>query len=828
MCGICTVLTMLALLVLPSFAQLESAGGGQVRVIVGRPNHHGYKVEKKTVWIATLVEASLYFRIDAVDRASVVPMEELRALIPVLSDIDRRVSKGRYAKAGKEVNASHVVYAEYEPTSGDMARLHLEVVPTNSADDVVRADIELDLTDMNAGVTDAAGKVFEALGVLPGEWPDDFMSMGVLGSDARKAKRLGELLVEAVGGSAGEHARIARECENMAVSDPDMLLAYYVGAMSHAASGNSAEACALIRGLADRLGGKYPKLYLQLSRYYRREGRFDQALAAIDKVSGSKSLEVAVLWEKALAFDAGGDLTRAREQFSALESRMPDDPVVQRSLAKISLALGRESDGMSYVAAAAQLTGKSQSELMGEIGTEFVQAGDTARAIGVFSGSVDLAPDNAQAWRLLGDLQAGAHMDSAAAESYLVLFFLDILMNRVYLEKAGSLFVKSNMRDRAKEAYSGYLDQQAGDVDITLLLAKLEKQDGNCSRVNEVLQRLDETDKQNEEVQALLLACEASDEAPVITLNGGSPMVIFVGEGFVDPGVMASDKEDGDLSDRIDISGIVNAEEPGTYTLSYTVADAAGNRAAVTRTVKVRPRPRALVDATAPQIVFAQEVPTLIQVGSKFTEPQISAADDVDGDVSAGIVKSGYVDVMTPGNYTIEYSVTDMAGNRGVKELNVTVEGVAAAPVDLAAKIEPVPAPAPELALEPEPEPVPETVFEPEPEPETVFEPEPDHASGPDLVEPEMKPRFREPRIVSRKRVLAWTTGALTLAAVGGGVVMDRLVKQRLDDYRNAGKDDVNAKHDVLAQTVLVRNISYIVGAVGGVGFTVNIAIPSR
>ena len=75
--------------------------------------------------------------------------------------------------------------------------------------------------------------------------------------------------------------------------------------------------------------------------------------------------------------------------------------------------------------------------------------------------------------------------------------------------------------------------------------------------------------------------------APVLTLNGETSMVLAAGQEYLEPGATAVDDIDGDLTDAIVTSGSVNPAVVGTYTVSYSVADRAGNKASATRTVKV-------------------------------------------------------------------------------------------------------------------------------------------------------------------------------------------------------------------------------------------------
>lgn len=75
---------------------------------------------------------------------------------------------------------------------------------------------------------------------------------------------------------------------------------------------------------------------------------------------------------------------------------------------------------------------------------------------------------------------------------------------------------------------------------------------------------------------------------PVITLKGDAKITITVGSTFTDPGATATDKEDGDLTSKIVVTGQVNTGSAGTYTLKYNVTDSTGMAASeVLRTVVV-------------------------------------------------------------------------------------------------------------------------------------------------------------------------------------------------------------------------------------------------
>ena len=85
-------------------------------------------------------------------------------------------------------------------------------------------------------------------------------------------------------------------------------------------------------------------------------------------------------------------------------------------------------------------------------------------------------------------------------------------------------------------------------------------------------------------------SCDKTDlNAPVITLKGDAVVTLDLGATWVDPGCTATDVEDGAITTGFTVTGTVNTAQCNTYTITYTVADKAGNVSnEVTRTVKVK------------------------------------------------------------------------------------------------------------------------------------------------------------------------------------------------------------------------------------------------
>ena len=95
------------------------------------------------------------------------------------------------------------------------------------------------------------------------------------------------------------------------------------------------------------------------------------------------------------------------------------------------------------------------------------------------------------------------------------------------------------------------------------------------------------TDKANNLFKTEVKIVKDDFEAPVITLKGNSTMYLNIGAKYSEPGYSATDNCDDDISDKVVVNGEVGTSA-GTYTLTYSVTDNAGNKGEITRTIIVR------------------------------------------------------------------------------------------------------------------------------------------------------------------------------------------------------------------------------------------------
>lgn len=148
---------------------------------------------------------------------------------------------------------------------------------------------------------------------------------------------------------------------------------------------------------------------------------------------------------------------------------------------------------------------------------------------------------------------------------------------------------------------------------------------------------------------------------PVLALNGNSIVTIEVRSSYTDAGATATDSRDGGITSKIVASNPADTGKVGTYTVTYDVADAAGNKAAqLARTVHV-------VDTTKPSIALLGNSSITLEIHANYTDAGATASDSYDGDITSRIVKGGQVNTDATGAYTITYDVSDSSGNKAAQ-----------------------------------------------------------------------------------------------------------------------------------------------------------------
>jgi len=151
--------------------------------------------------------------------------------------------------------------------------------------------------------------------------------------------------------------------------------------------------------------------------------------------------------------------------------------------------------------------------------------------------------------------------------------------------------------------------------------------------------------------------------APTLTLNGKAIETIEQCGTYNEPGAIATDAVDGNLTTAIIITGSVNASKVGDYTLTYTVSDAQGNTSVKTRIVQVRDTKKPGIYTVGNRITNNSIVK--IQINSVFVD-NIYGQDECNGPIA--VVKTpgfnGPVNTAIRASYPVIYTSVDPNGNK--------------------------------------------------------------------------------------------------------------------------------------------------------------------
>jgi hypothetical protein len=163
---------------------------------------------------------------------------------------------------------------------------------------------------------------------------------------------------------------------------------------------------------------------------------------------------------------------------------------------------------------------------------------------------------------------------------------------------------------------------------------------------------------------------------PTITLKGANPFTVECHSSFSDPGARADGPCAGSVP--VSVSGTMDVNTPGSYTLTYNATDPTGNTAApVTRTVLV-------VDTTPPRVTPPANITQAAASGQCSAQVTIGTATATDACAGAftptGTRSDGkaLTDPYPVGTTTITWTAADAAGNRATGTQTVQVNDTAA------------------------------------------------------------------------------------------------------------------------------------------------------
>lgn len=144
---------------------------------------------------------------------------------------------------------------------------------------------------------------------------------------------------------------------------------------------------------------------------------------------------------------------------------------------------------------------------------------------------------------------------------------------------------------------------------------------------------------------------------PTLTLIGDAEVTIECMHEYIDGSANAYDICNGALSNRVQTSGSIDVGTVGTYILTYSVTDDAGNTSEISRNFNI-------IDTEKPIITLKGEPEVIIPPEGVYIEKGARANDMCEKVLDEEVIVGGdTVDTSNPGTYIITYNVSDSSGN---------------------------------------------------------------------------------------------------------------------------------------------------------------------
>lgn len=284
-----------------------------------------------------------------------------------------------------------------------------------------------------------------------------------------------------------------------------------------------------------------------------------------------------------------------------------------------------------------ELSLNGSEEFVLEVGELYEEAGASARFSGKYllkeGIGIDVVSQGQVDSEKIGTYQVrySATHERWHAEKVRTVRVVDTVAPRIWLVSDPGTYVLPGEKYREE----GFMARDNYDGDLTDQVIKTEKN----GRI--IYSVADSSGNRTEVIRDIVYY---DPIAPEIELHGELSISIPLGEQYQEPGFDARDNCDGDLTDRVTVTGSVDVNRAGTYTLHYTVADSYGNETTVERTVHVKTKAAPQQNTVTPsgKVIYL----TFDDGPGKYTRELLDVLKKYDVKATFFVVNTRYIDLV--------------------------------------------------------------------------------------------------------------------------------------------------------------------------------------
>ncbi|MCL2182866.1 MAG: hypothetical protein FWB85_05280 [Chitinispirillia bacterium] len=465
---------------------------GEYKLLISRPIYAVYEAETRTKWISALGELFTHYKISSFPRTYVFTMEQVSGVLSNSRDYSRRFNKQHYIQAARRLGATHLLYQEYQPDKGGKkTRYSMELYWIQEAGTVEKFSVDIPHNDFEGGLQACLSKIAEAMD--PGAKSAPAFGNTVWGKDLKSLEAFGNILADEGRFSRDNAQKTYGLADRLLQKNAALIGFQYAGALLAGRAESYAKAAHHLDAVIAKSRGDHAALQLRRAEYLRGAERFSEAMTAAETAVRNSALRIPASIEMAMIYQAQGNMDRARSEYEAIVQSGQADGRVLFMLALLSIQMGRASESEDYLRQAAERgLALDEGEYI-ELGRAYAASGsgNEDRAIEFLKRGMGVKQNNEEAWEEIAEVYKRMGNEVLAADAYVNLFKINMQEHSLKLKAAGEIYEKLGMTDKAKDAYSLFLDRRFSNKDVSMSLARIYFNDNDCKRVQQTLKGME-------------------------------------------------------------------------------------------------------------------------------------------------------------------------------------------------------------------------------------------------------------------------------------------------------------------------------------------------
>ena len=281
----------------------------------------GFGMSKlKDTWLLYLCEAYMYFKLGGVPVLRIVSPDTLSVLLTGYKDYKSAIPKERYKQIAGDLSVPYILYLQCI-AAGKNVNFLGGISSRDETRSFASISEQFPLKDLAATLDKYAIRIVEEMGIESARQNRAFLDTPLASNKTTNLKKLGEFLSTVDNLDDKELLEFLKKYNDLLSKDSQLLVGYYAASRFCSAAGKYEEAAGFSHALVDKLGQKYPPVYISATRYYRLAKKYDMAIRVADLAKNLKEIQKP-LQEEIILCEKEGEIEEVR---AAEEARKTEE-----------------------------------------------------------------------------------------------------------------------------------------------------------------------------------------------------------------------------------------------------------------------------------------------------------------------------------------------------------------------------------------------------------------------------------------------------------------------------------------------------------------------